>query len=54
MSNPRHNYHLTIEDDAHWVLTKLGAEIRMDYETYAEKVLKAHAEQNIPLPEEHD
>jgi hypothetical protein len=61
MSNPRHNYHLTIEDDAHWALTKLGAEIRMDYETYAEKVLEAHAEQNIPLqreslslPEEHD
>lgn len=61
MTNTSHRYDLTIEDDAHWTLIKLGAEIRMDYETYAEKVLEAHAEQNIPLqqeslslPEEHD
>ena len=42
-----HNYHLEIPDDLHWELVKLGAELKMDYEVYAEEVLKMHAEDAI-------
>ena len=42
-----HNYHLEISDDLHWELVKLGAELKMDYEVYAEEVLKMHAEDAI-------
>jgi len=42
-----HNYHLDIPDDLHWELVRLGAELKMDYEVYAEEVLKMHAEDAI-------
>jgi hypothetical protein len=42
-----HNYHLDIPIDLHWELVKLGAELKMDYEVYAEEVLKMHAEDAI-------
>ena len=42
LSNGKHNYHLEIDDDTHWVLVKLGAEIKIDCETYAENLLTNH------------
>jgi len=42
-----HKYDLEIPDDLHWELVKLGAELKMDYEVYAEEVLKMHAEDAI-------
>ena len=42
-----HKYDLEIPDDLHWELVKLGAEFKMDYEVYAEEVLKMHAEDAI-------
>jgi hypothetical protein len=42
-----HHYHLDIDDDTHWGLVKLGAEIKIDYEVYAEEVLKAHVEHEL-------
>ena len=42
-----HKYDLEIPDDLHWELVKLGAELKMDYEVYAEEVLKMHAEEAI-------
>jgi hypothetical protein len=42
-----HNYHLDIPNDLHWELVKLGAELKMDYEVYAEEVLRIHAEDAI-------
>jgi hypothetical protein len=45
LSNGKHSYHLEIDDDIHWALVKIGAEIKMDSETYAEQVLTSHVEQ---------
>ena len=42
-----HEYHLDIPNDLHWEFVKLGAELKMDYEVYAEEVLKAHAKDAI-------
>jgi hypothetical protein len=42
-----HHYHLDIDDDTHWGLVKLGAEIKMDYEVYAEEVLRRHVEATL-------
>ena len=42
-----HRYDLEIPNDLHWELVKLGAELKMDYEVYAEEVLKMHAEYSI-------
>ena len=42
-----HNYHLDIPNDLHWELVRLGAELKMDYEVYAEEVLKIHAEDAV-------
>ena len=42
-----HNYHLDIPKDLHWELVRLGAELKMDYEVYAEEILKMHAEDAI-------
>jgi hypothetical protein len=48
MKTPEHHsYHLDIPKDIHWELVKLGAELKMDYEVYAEEVLKMHAEDAI-------
>jgi hypothetical protein len=45
LSNGKHSYHLEFDDDTHWALVKIGAEIKMDSETYAEQVLTSHVEQ---------
>jgi len=42
-----YSYRLEISSDLHWELVKLGAELKMDYEVYAEEVLKMHAEDAI-------
>lgn len=40
-----HRYDLELDEDTHWGLVKLAAEIRMHQEDYAEQVLKAHVEE---------
>lgn len=45
LPNGKHNYRLEVDDDTHWALVKIGAEIKMDSETYAEHVLTSHVEQ---------
>jgi hypothetical protein len=48
MQTPRpYNYNIDLPDDLHWDFVKLGAELKMDYEVYAEEVLKMHAEDAI-------
>ena len=48
VKTPEHqNYHLEIPNDLHWELVRLGAELKMDYEVYAEEILKMHAEDAI-------
>jgi hypothetical protein len=42
-----HKYDLEIPNDLHWELVRLGAELKMDYEVYAEEVLRIHAEDAI-------
>lgn len=41
----KHRYDLELNNDTHWGLVKLAAEIRMHQEDYAEQVLKAHVEE---------
>ena len=41
------NYDLDIPKDIHWEMVRLGAELQMDYEVYAEEVLKAHVEDEV-------
>lgn len=43
--NSHHRYDLGIEDDLHWELVKLGASHKMDYETYAEQILRDHVKE---------
>lgn len=40
-------YDLELDQDTHWGLVKLGAELRMHAESYAEEVLKAHVEHEL-------
>ena len=43
----KRRYDLELDNHIHWKLVKLGAELEMDYETYAESVLEAHVEQEF-------
>lgn len=47
MTTDYQRYDLELDPDTHWGLVKLGAEIRMHPETYAEQVLKAHVEHEL-------
>ena len=40
-------YDLELDQDTHWGLVKLGAELRMHQEDYAEGVLKAHVKHEL-------
>ena len=40
-------YSLDIPEDTHWELVKLGANLKMHHEDYAEQVLIAHVEQQL-------
>jgi hypothetical protein len=40
-------YDLELDQDTHWGLVKLGAELKMHQENYAEEVLKAHVEHEL-------
>lgn len=47
MSQTTERYDLELDQDTHWGLVKLGAELKMHAETYAEEVLKAHVEHEL-------
>jgi hypothetical protein len=47
MSKITERYDLELDQDTHWGLVKLGAELRMHAESYAEEVLKAHVEHEL-------
>ena len=47
MTTEYQRYDLELDPDTHWGLVKLGAEIRMHQEDYAEQVLKAHVEHEL-------
>ena len=46
-SNGKYRYDIEVDEDTHWMLVKLGAEIRMHQEDYAEQLLKAHCEEQL-------
>jgi len=47
MSKTTERYDLELDQDTHWGLVKLGAELRMHAESYAEEILKAHVEHEL-------
>ena len=47
MSKTTERYDLELDQDTHWGLVKLGAELRMHAESYAEEILKAHVENEL-------
>ena len=47
LSNGKYRYDIELDEDTHWMLVKLGAEIRMHQEDYAEQLLKAHCEEQL-------
>lgn len=47
MSQTTERYDLELDQDTHWGLVKLGAELRMHAESYAEEILKAHVEHEL-------
>lgn len=47
MAKTTERYDLELDQDTHWGLVKLGAELRMHAESYAEEVLKAHVEHEL-------
>lgn len=47
MTTECRRYDLELDSDTHWGLVKLGAEIKMHQEDYAEQVLKAHVEHEL-------
>jgi len=47
MSKTTERYDLELNQNTHWGLVKLGAELRMHAESYAEEVLKAHVEHEL-------
>lgn len=44
LSNAKFKLNLEVDEDTYWSLVKLAAEIKMDYETYAENVLIGHVD----------
>lgn len=53
MTNEMHRYDLELDEDTHWALVKLGAELKMHQENYAEEVLKAHVEHELGKQTKH-
>jgi hypothetical protein len=53
LSNGKYGLHLEIDEDTYWGLVKLGAEIRTDYETYAENVLVGLVEAELDKQAAH-
>ena len=47
LHNGKYRYDIEVDEDTHWMLVKLGAEIRMHQEDYAEQLLKAHCEEQL-------
>jgi hypothetical protein len=47
LHNGKHSYTLEIDEDTHWALVKLGAELRMHQEDYAEQLIKSHCEAEL-------
>lgn len=44
LSNGKYRYDIELDEETHWILVKLGAELRMHQEDYAEQLLRSHCE----------
>lgn len=53
LSNGLHRLDLEVKDDVYWGLIKLGAELKMHHENYAEQVLAAHVEHELDKQTSH-
>lgn len=47
LSNGKYRYDIEVDEDTHWTLVKLAAELRMHQEDYAEQLLKSHCETQL-------
>ena len=47
LSNGKRRLDLEVDEDTYWNLVKLGAEIQMDHESYAENILIGHVETEL-------
>jgi hypothetical protein len=47
LSNGKRKLDLEVDESTYWNLVKLGAEIQMDHETYAENILIGHVETEL-------
>jgi hypothetical protein len=47
LSNGKYALDLSVDEDTYWGLVKLAAEIKTDYETYAENVLLGHVQSEL-------
>ena len=47
LSNGKYRYDIELDEDTHWALVKLGAELRMHQEDYAEQLIKSHCEAEL-------
>jgi hypothetical protein len=45
--NGKRKLDLEVDEDTYWELVKLGAEIQMDHESYAENILIGHVETEL-------
>lgn len=52
-SNDLHRLDLEVNNDVYWGLVKLGAELKMHPETYAEHVLAAHVKHELDKQTSH-
>jgi hypothetical protein len=47
LPNGKHKLDLEVDENTYWELVKLGAEIQMDHESYAENILIGHVETEL-------
>jgi len=47
LHNGKRTMHLEVDEDTYWNLVKLGADIQMDHESYAEHILIGHVETEL-------
>lgn len=47
LSNGKYTMHLEVDEETYWGLVKLGAEIKTDFETYAENILLGHVQSEL-------
>jgi hypothetical protein len=53
LPNTLHPLDLEVKDDVYWGLIKLGSELKMHHENYAEHVLAAHVKHELDKQASH-